>query len=151
MKSLYFRFADLFARIPYDLIALLARICVGAVFMRSGMLKVDGFESGTTIALFESEYQLPIIPPDIAAYMATTLELALPLLLFAGLLTRFAALGLLAMTLVIQIFVYPNAFDTHGTWAVAFLLLMKYGAGRFSADYLIFGDRPAMTNDAVRA
>jgi hypothetical protein len=50
-------------------------------------------------------------------------------------LTHFAALGFLIVTLVTQIFVYPNAFDTHGTWVVAFLLLMKYGAGRLSLDY----------------
>ena len=143
MRNLYFRAADLFGRIPFDLIALLARICVGTVFLRSGLLKVKGWTAGTTLALFESEYPLPVIPPEMAAYMATAAELSLPILLFAGFLTRFAALGLLIMTLVIQIFVYPNAFDTHGTWAVAFLLLMKYGGGRFSLDYLLFGDKPA--------
>ena len=143
MRNLYVRVADLFGRIPFDLIALLARICVGTVFLRSGLLKVKGWSAGTTLALFETEYPLPVIPPEIAAYMATAAELSLPILLFAGFLTRFAALGLLIMTLVIQIFVYPNAFDTHGTWAVAFLLLMKYGAGRLSLDYLLFGDRPA--------
>ena len=142
MKNLYFRIADAFWRIPLDLIILLARICVGTVFLRSGLLKVKGWTAGTTLALFESEYPLPVIPPETAAYLATAAELSLPILLFAGLLTRFAALGLLIMTLVIQIFVYPNAFDTHGTWAVAFLLLMKYGAGRLSLDYLLFGDKP---------
>jgi putative oxidoreductase len=63
-------------------------------------------------------------------------ELTLPLLLFAGLFTRFAALALLIMTLVIEIFVYPNAFDTHGVWAVALLFLMKYGPGALSADHI---------------
>jgi putative oxidoreductase len=143
MRSLYFRAVELFAQIPYDLIGLIARICVGVVFFRSGLLKVNGWESGTTLALFESEYQLPLIPPEIAAYLATGMELTMPILLFAGFLTRFAAFGLLIMTLVIQIFVYPNAFDTHGTWAVAFLLLMKYGAGRISLDYLLFSDKLA--------
>jgi putative oxidoreductase len=57
--------------------------------------------------------------------------------LFAGLFTRFAALGMLIMTLVIQIFVYPNAFDTHGVWAVCLLFLMKYGAGPLSLDHLV--------------
>ena len=146
MKSLYFRVTDLFGRIPFDLIALLARICVGTVFLRSGLLKVKGRTAGTTLALFESEYPLPVIPPEVAAYLATAAELSLPILLFAGFLTRFAALGLLIMTLVIQIFVYPNAFDTHGTLAVAFLLLMKYGAGRFSLDYLLFGDKPVVAH-----
>ena len=146
MKSLHFRVTDLFGRIPFDLVALLARICVGTVFLRSGLLKVKGWTAGTTLALFESEYPLPVIPPEVAAHLATAAELSLPILLFAGFLTRFAALGLLIMTLVIQIFVYPNAFDTHGTWAVAFLLLMKYGAGRFSLDYLLFGDKPVVTH-----
>lgn len=151
MKNLYFRTADLLGRIPYDLIALLARVCVGAVFFRSGLLKVKGWSAGMTLTLFESEYQLPVIPPEVAAYMATAAELSLPILLFAGFLTRFAALGLLIMTLVIQLFVYPNAFDTHGTWAVAFLLLMKDGAGRFSLDYLLFRDRPVQAVKAAHA
>ena len=145
MKRLYDRSADQFARIPFDLISLLARICVGAVFFRSGLLKLDGWDGGKTLMLFEYEYQLPLISPQIAATMVTAAELVLPILLFAGLLTRFAAFGLLIMTLVIQIFVYPNAFDTHGTWAVAFLFLMKYGAGHFSLDYLLFQDKPSVS------
>jgi putative oxidoreductase len=140
MTGLYNRITDIFARIPLDLIALLARVSVGAVFLRSGLLKLNSWQS--TVFLFQNEYKLPIIPHEIAAYMATAAELALPILLFAGLFTRFAALGLLIMTLVIQIFVYPNAFDTHGTWAVAFLFLMKFGAGHISLDYLIFRDTP---------
>lgn len=143
MKTLYFRIAGWFERIPLDLIALMARVCVGTVFLRSGLLKLEGWSSGTTLSLFESEYPLPFLPPNIAAYLATGFELFFPFLLFAGLFTRFAALALLIMTLVIQVFVYPNAFDTHGTWAVAFLLLMKYGAGYISLDHLLFGDRIA--------
>ncbi len=142
MKRLYGLLADQFMRLPVDLISLLARICVGAVFFRSGLLKLDGWDAGKTLMLFEYEYQLPLISPQIAAYMATAAELVLPVLLFAGFLTRFAAFGLLIMTLVIQIFVYPNAFDTHGAWAVAFLFLMKYGAGYVSLDYLLFQDKP---------
>jgi putative oxidoreductase len=146
MISLYQRAIAPFSRIPIDLIALLARICVGAVFFRSGMLKLNGWENA--VALFETEYTLPDLPfftPQITAALTTAAELGLPVLLFAGFLTRFAALGLLIMTLVIQIFVYPNAFDTHGTWAVAFLFLMKYGAGHVSVDYLLFGDKPTAT------
>jgi putative oxidoreductase len=63
----------------------------------------------------------------------------MPLLLWSGLLTRFAATVLLGMTLVIEIFVYPNAFDTHGVWAVTLMYLMKYGAGRFSLDHVLGG------------
>jgi putative oxidoreductase len=145
MRTLYFRIAGWFERIPADLLALLARICVGTVFLRSGLLKLEGWSSGTTLSLFETEYPLPFLPPNITAYLATGAELFFPFLLFAGLLTRFAAFALLLMTLVIQIFVYPNAFDTHGTWAVAFLFLMRYGAGHVSLDYMLFGDSFAPT------
>ena len=136
-----------FEQIPHDLIALIARICIGTVFLRSGLLKWEGWANGTTLALFATEYKLPLLSPKIAAVMAMSAELTLPLLLFAGLLTRFAALGMLVMTLVIQIFVYPNAFDTHGTWAVCFLYLMKFGAGRLSLDQLV---EPMLAGQAVR-
>ncbi|MFN3745953.1 MAG: DoxX family protein [Hyphomicrobiaceae bacterium] len=128
------RLKALFERIPHDLIALIARISAGTVFLRSGLLKIEGWKEGNTLALFRDEYTLPLIPPELAAYMATAAELALPPLLIAGLLTRYAASALLIMTLVIQIFVYPNAFDTHGVWAVCLLYLMKHGAGALSLD-----------------
>lgn len=134
MAALFARIEALFVMIPMDLIALLARIGVGTTFFRSGLLKLEGWESGTTLALFQDEYKLPLIPPEFAAPLAMGAELALPPLLFLGLFTRYAAAALLGMTLTIQIFVYPNAFDTHGAWAVCLLLLMKYGAGTFSAD-----------------
>jgi putative oxidoreductase len=126
--------------IPHDLIALIGRIAIGTVFWRSAMTKIDGFSiKSSTFYLFENEYNLPFVPPEIAAYMATATELTMPLLLWSGLLTRFAATVLLCMTLVIEIFVYPNAFDTHGVWAVTLMYLMKYGAGRFSLDHLLAG------------
>lgn len=128
---------DLFRRIPHDLIALVARISVGTIFLRSGLLKIEGWSSGTTFALFRDEYRLPLIPPEIAAYTGTAAELILPPLLIAGLFTRFASLALLIMTLVIEIFVYPNAFDTHGVWAVSLLYLMKFGAGSFALDRFV--------------
>jgi len=128
---------SLFERIPHDLIALIARISAGTVFLRSGLLKIEGWEEGNTLTLFREEYNLPFIPPELAAYMATAAELTLPPLLIAGLFTRYAALALLAMTLVIEIFVYPNAFDTHGVWAVCFLYLMKFGAGSLALDRFI--------------
>jgi putative oxidoreductase len=126
--------------IPHDLIAIIARISIGTVFWRSAMTKIDGFSiKPGTFFLFENDYRLPLLPPDVAAYLATATELTMPLLLWSGLLTRFAATILLAMTLVIEIFVYPNAFDTHGVWAVALLYLMKYGPGRFSLDHVASG------------
>lgn len=146
MMSTYHACMSLFARIPHDLIAVVARLAAGTVFLRSGLLKIEGWKEGNTFALFRDEYKLPIIPPEIAAYLATAAELALPPLLIAGLFTRFAALALLAMTMVIQIFVYPNAFDTHGVWAVSFLYLIKFGAGSFALDRFVeerFATRPA--------
>jgi putative oxidoreductase len=140
MKSLYLSIIDWFERIPADVIAIVARIGLGTVFLRSGLLKLEGWETGTTLSLFETEYPLPFLSPNVAMHLATGAELVFPFLLFAGLFTRFAALALLVMTLVIQIFVYPNAFDTHGTWAVGLLFLMKYGAGSLSLDYLLFRD-----------
>lgn len=129
------RITDLFGRIPHDAIALLARIGIGTVFFRSGLLKLTGWNDGNTLALFQSEYQLPLIPPEIAAPLAMALELTMPLFLFVGFGARFAALALLGMTLVIETFVYPNAFDTHGVWAVSLLYLIKFGAGCLSLDY----------------
>jgi len=142
MTSLFATLDALFARIPHDAIALIARVSVGTTFLRSGLLKVEGWKDGNTLALFRDEYKLPLLPPEIAAYMATAAELALPPLLIAGLFTRYAGLALLGMTLVIQVFVYPNAFDTHGVWAVSLLYLIKYGAGSFSVDRLL-GQMPA--------
>lgn len=142
MIMLLDRFIALLGRIPTDLILVLARLGAGAIFLRSGLLKLDGWESGLTRALFESEYKLPFLPPELAAPLAMGAELSLPFLLFLGLGTRFAALALFGMTAVIQIFVYPHAFDTHAVWAVALLSLAKLGAGRFSLDYVVTAKRP---------
>lgn len=132
------RAVTLMEKIPHDLIALVARISIGTVFWRSAMTKIDGFAiKPSTFYLFENDYRLPLLPPELAAYLATATELTMPLLLWPGLLTRFAASILLAMTLVIEIFVYPNAFDTHGVWAVTLLYLMKYGAGSYSLDRVL--------------
>lgn len=140
MKALLDKFNGAFAGIPHDPIAVIARIGIGTVFLRSGLTKVEGFAlAPSTFYLFENEYKLPVIPPQIAAYLGTVTELSMPLLLFAGLFTRFAGLALLVMTLVIEIFVYPNAFDTHAVWAVSLLYLLKYGPGRLSVDHLLFG------------
>jgi putative oxidoreductase len=138
MIALLSRLDALLARIPHELLALLARLSVGTIFLRSGLLKLEGWADGTTLALFREEYRLPLLPPELASYMATGAELSLPFLLFLGLFTRPAALALLGMTLVIQIFVYPNAFDTHGVWAVSLLYLAKFGPGRLALDRLLF-------------
>ena len=139
----------LLERIPLSVVTLLARLVVALVFWQSGQTKVEGFTiREETIFLFTEEYKVPLIPPVLAAYMATLLEHVCPVLLVLGLGARFAALALLGMTLTIQLFVYPDAYVTHGLWAVALLLIIARGAGVFSLDYLIrrrFGatDRPA--------
>ncbi len=124
------------ALIGHSPLAMAARLGIGAVFFLSGRTKVDGFltvnESAYT--LFREDYKVPLLPPDFAAHMATYAEHLLPLLLVLGLATRLSALGLLGMTAVIQVFVYPDAWPTHLTWAVALLYLAGRGAGSLSVD-----------------
>lgn len=141
MIALLNRLDALLARIPHELIAVLARIGIGTTFLRSGLLKLDGWADGTTLALFRDEYRLPLLPPDFAAPLAMGMELSMPVLLFLGLLTRPAALALLGMTAVIEIFVYPNAFDTHAVWAVALIYLAKFGPGTLAVDTLLTRER----------
>jgi putative oxidoreductase len=125
--------------ISHSFIALAARISIAAIFLLSGRTKVDGFLHITPSAyqLFEEEYRLPLIPPDIAAHLATYAEHFFPLLLILGLFTRLSALALLGMTLVIQIFVYPDAWPTHLSWAVPMLYLIGRGGGKLSSDRLL--------------
>lgn len=128
----------LLERIPVSLIVLLARVIIGLVFFNSGLTKIDGFSiKPGTFFLFAEEYRVPLIPTVLATYMATTAELTMPFLLWAGFGARFAAAVLLGMTAVIQTFVYPDAYVTHGLWAVALLVIIKYGAGALSVDHLI--------------
>ena len=91
--------------------------------------------SDSAVELFRSDYRLPFIAPEPAALLAATAEHVLPVLLLLGLGTRLAALGLLAMTAVIQFFVYPGAYPTHGTWAAALLWLVARGPGVVSIDH----------------
>ncbi|MCW5712687.1 DoxX family protein [Shinella sp.] len=125
-------------RIPNDLIALVARLSIAAVFWRSGQTKLDGWSvSDSAVYLFENEYKLPFVDPWLAAHLAAFAEHLFPLLLVIGLASRFSALALLAMTLVIEIFVYPDAWPTHGTWAVSLLFIAARGPGLFSIDAII--------------
>ncbi len=127
-----------YERIPADIVAVLARLQAGWVFWASGQTKVDGFAlKDSTFYLFREEYKLPLVPPEAAAYLATFAEHAFPALLLIGLGARFSATALLMMTLVIQIFVYPEAYMTHGWWVLALLFIMKNGPGTFSLDHLI--------------
>jgi putative oxidoreductase len=134
--------------VPYSFIALVARISISAVFWMSGETKVDGWHlKPSTFVLFQNDYRLPFLDPTIAAYASAFAEHFFPVLLVLGLASRFAALSLLIMTSIIEIFVYPDAWPTHGTWATCFLLILCRGPGVVSLDYWIaraFGmERPA--------
>jgi len=122
--------------IPYTLLAIPLRLAVATVFWNSGMTKLPNWDM--TVALFADEYQVPLLPPELAAYMAATIELTTPVMLVLGLLTRPAAAVLLGMTAVIQIFVYPMAWPTHIQWAAMLLILLARGPGTLSLDWLIW-------------
>ena len=126
------------AHLPWSLAAFCLRLFPASVFFASGRSKVEGWSiADSTWFLFEHEYALPLIPSDLAAVAATLAEHILPILLVLGLGTRFAALGVLAMTAVIQIFVYPSAWRTHGLWAACMLALISQGPGRWSLDHVL--------------
>lgn len=135
--TLWNRAADLATRLISDsLLALVARVAVAAIFFLSGRTKVSGFLDikDSTYILFQEEYRLPLLPPELAAHLATYAEHFFPLLLILGLFTRGAALALLGMTAVIEIFVYPDAWPTHLSWAGLLLLLVARGGGAWSLD-----------------
>jgi len=119
-------------RVPYAILAIPLRVAVATVFWRSAMTKLANWD--TAVALFVDEYKVPLLPPELAAYVAVTIELTAPVLLVAGLFTRVAALILLAMTAVIEIFVYPLAWPTHIQWAAMLLILLCRGPGKWSLD-----------------
>ncbi|MCE9659004.1 MAG: DoxX family protein [Burkholderiales bacterium] len=123
--------------IGLDLVLLASRAGIAAVFFYSGRTKVEGWLTVTdgAVALFRDEYRLPLLDPVLAAHAAAYAEHLLPILLALGLGTRFAALALLGMTLVIEIFVYPDAWPTHLSWAAPLLLLAARGGGRVSLDH----------------
>ncbi|MGB8278076.1 MAG: DoxX family protein [Methylovirgula sp.] len=124
--------------IPYSLIALAARIFPAAVFWMSGETKVEGWHlKASAITLFREDYRLPLVDPVIAAHLAAFAEHFFPILLVLGLASRFAAFSLLFMTAVIEIFVYPDAWPTHGVWATCFLIVISRGPGIFSLDHFI--------------
>jgi putative oxidoreductase len=122
-------------RFPLSLIQLAMRVGVGAVFFRSGQLKLDSWQF--TIQLFRDEYRVPLIDAVLAAQITTAVELGVPPLLFVGLATRLATLPLLGMITVIQIFVYPNAWSDHLLWASALALVLTRGPGSLSLDHWI--------------
>jgi putative oxidoreductase len=127
------------AIIPEWLIALVMRLGVAGVFFLSGRTKVDGVLhiTDSTYALFASEYRLPFISPFIAAHLATYSEHLFSILLVLGLFTRLSAAVFLSMTLVIEIFVYPDAWPTHLSWAALLIYLIARGGGAVALDKLL--------------
>ena len=125
--------------VTHDLLALATRVGIAAIFFNSGRTKVTGFMTLTdgAVELFRTEYKLPVLPPELAALVAAYAEHLFPLLLVLGLATRLSALALLGMTLVIQVFVYPDAWPTHLSWAALLFYLAGRGAGRVSLDHVM--------------
>ncbi|MDZ4729526.1 MAG: DoxX family protein [Xanthomonadales bacterium] len=166
------RLIGLMGLIPDSLIAALGRFSIAAVFWKSGQTKIDGlvidfingeFQIGwpnlsfSAEVLFADEYRLPLLPPEWAAIMAASAEHVFAALILVGLATRFSALALLVMTLVIQVFVYPDAYPTHGVWAAVLLYLIAKGPGKWSLDHWVrckarlwFLDLSVFSSDAVQ-
>jgi putative oxidoreductase len=127
---------EILNKIPYALIALIARAAAFSVFMRSGSQKLSDWNS--TLMLFQNEYHVPVLPPNVAAYMAAGLELGGSVLILIGLLTRLSVIALLGMILVIQTFVYPMAWPDHIQWLAFLFLLLARGPGKWSVDAFLF-------------
>jgi len=121
--------------IPYTLLAIPLRLAVATVFWNSAMAHLANWD--TTLSLFQDEYRVPLLSPDLAAATAVSIEVSTPILLVLGLLTRAASLVLLGMTTVIEVFVYPEAWPTHIQWAAMMLVLLARGPGTLSLDWLI--------------
>ena len=140
LRAAWSRVADTLERwIGHSLLALAARFAIAGIFFMSGRTKVEGWltVSESAIALFADDYKVPLLAPALAAHLATYAEHLFPVLLVLGLFTRLSALALLSMTAVIQIFVYPDAWPTHLSWAALLLYLAGRGAGRVSLDRVL--------------
>ena len=135
MPSWFVAAREWLGRFPLSILQLAMRIGVGSVFFKAGLLKYASWE--LTVKLFQDEYKVPLLPPEIAARIAMTQELTMPIFLFLGLATRAATLPMLGMIAVIQTFVYPNAWTDHLTWGSILVFLLTRGPGAFSVDYLI--------------
>ncbi|MCA8927306.1 MAG: DoxX family protein [Alphaproteobacteria bacterium] len=135
----------LLEKIPMSLILLAARVGIGMVFLLSAKTKAVDWnlldaltfqlQTSPSLPYLFEEYGVPLLAPATAGWLALYMESWLSLLLFAGLFTRLAALGLFGMTLVIQIFVLPGSWDVHVLWVAALLLIMARGPGLISADH----------------
>ena len=134
--SLLARLAD--KATPAWLIPAVQRLGIAAVFFQSGRTKVEGIFTLTdsTFYLFQTDYRLPFVAPIPAAYIAAVSEHIFPILLVLGLFTRVSALALFIMTMTIEVFVYPDAWPTHLSWAAILIPLIARGGGALSLDRL---------------
>ena len=133
--QLYVRIAAMLDSVPWSILVIPMRVAAFSVFWRSGSVKLDDWAG--TLSLFADEYKVPLLPPEFAAYMATTMELGCSTLILLGLATRFAGLGLIGMIATIQIFVYPMAWPDHIQWLAFLLPILIWGPGRFALDSLV--------------
>lgn len=127
-------FAEL-ERVPQSIFLFLFRLSIGVVFWNSGLTKIASWQ--ITVVLFRDEYNVPFLPPEVAAMLATAMELSCPILLLLGLATRLATLPLIGMTLVIQLFVYPESWTVHLMWMSILLFVLTRGPGAWSLDHVI--------------
>ena len=133
--SLWRHATTLLEAFPLGLMLLVGRVAVASVFLKSGLTKIASWE--VALQLFRQEYQVPVLPPEIAALLATSFELGCSALLIAGLFTRLATLPLMGMVFVIQTFVYPDAWTDHLMWFTLLLLILTRGPGPISLDAVL--------------
>jgi len=137
--SHYFKWVNWLLDGLAPIVGLIARLYIARVFLLSGWVKVQSWES--TKLLFSHEYQVPFLEPDVAAFLGTTAEILLPLLLIIGFMGRLSALGLFFLNLV-AIISYPYLFTAEGhsglmmhvQWGIILMLLMVHGVGSCSLD-----------------
>lgn len=122
----------------HSAVSLLARLYIAKIFFFAGLTKIQDWE--TTLFLFEEEYAVPLLSPELAAFLGTFGELVFPILLVAGLFTRYSAIALSIVNIVAVISledIAPAALYLHVIWGVLLAQLVVYGGGRLSLDTLI--------------
>lgn len=137
MLALHRRLVDRLDAFPQSWLCLLMRIAIVPVFWRAGWSKASNMEQA--VALFRDEYHVPLLPPELAAYLGTAVELGAPALILFGLFTRLATLPLIGLVAVIQLFVYPVSYPDHVLWFAILAFILLRGPGSISIDRLLLG------------